>query len=86
MSGPDDTTVALGALMPRARRSSGCATVMGLSRLATLSYLAGDPDRMTVAYGVAVPPPGAPERVALVYTLARLLDAWQGGAAPGRAR
>ena len=37
---------------------------------------------MTVAYGVTVPPPGAPERVALVYALARLLDAWQGGAGP----
>jgi hypothetical protein len=80
--GPDDTTVALGALMPRAPAQFWLRHRDGPKRLATLSYLAGDPDRMTVAYGVTVPPPGAPERVALVYALARLLDAWQGGAGP----
>ncbi len=37
---------------------------------------------MAVAYGVTLPPPGAPERVALVYALARVLDAWQAGAGP----
>ena len=55
--GPDDTTVALGALMPRAPAQFWLRHRDGLKRLATLSYLAGDPDRMTVAYGVAVPPP-----------------------------
>ncbi len=77
-----DAPVALGALMPRAPAEFWLRHRDGPSRLATLSYLAGDPDRMTVAYGVTVPPPGAPERVALVYALARLLDAWQGGSGP----
>ena len=80
--GPDDATVALGALMRRAPAQFWLRHRDGTNRLATLSYLAGDPDRMAVAYGVTVPPPGAPERVALVYALARLLDAWQGGAGP----
>ena len=85
--GPDDATVALGALMPRAPAQFWLRHRDGPDRLASLSYLAGDPDRMSVAYGVTVPPPGAAERVALVYALARLLDAWQGGAGPlGRAR
>ena len=77
-----DAPVALGALMPRAPAEFWLRHRDGPSRLATLSYLAGDPDRMAVAYGVTVPPPGAPERVALVYALARLLDAWQGGGGP----
>jgi hypothetical protein len=77
-----DAGVALGALMPRAPAQFWLRHRDGPSRLATLSYLAGDPDRMAVAYGVTVPPPGAPERVALVYALARLLDAWQGGVGP----
>jgi hypothetical protein len=77
-----DAPVALGALMPRAPAEFWLRHRDGPSRLATLSYLAGDPDRMAVAYGVTVPPPGVPERVALVYALARLLDAWQGGGGP----
>lgn len=78
----NDATLALGALMPRAPAPFWVRHRDGPSRLATLSYLAGDPDRMAVAYGVTLPQPGAPERVALVYALARLLDAWQGGAGP----
>jgi hypothetical protein len=42
--------------------------------------LTSDPDRIDVAYGLAMPPPGAAQRVAVVYALARLLEAWQ---APG---
>jgi hypothetical protein len=80
--GDYDAPVALGALIPRAPAEFWLRHRDGPSRLATLSYLAGDPDRMAVAYGVTVPPPGAPERVALVYVLARLLDAWQGGGGP----
>lgn len=49
----------------------------GSRRLAVLSYLTSDPDRVAVAYGVDVPPPGSAKRVGLVYALARLLDAWQ---------
>lgn len=70
--------VAVGCLMPRA---PGCFWLRhrdGGPRLATLSYLASDPDRMAFAYGTVVPPPGAPPRVAVVYALARLLEAWQG--------
>ena len=70
--------VAVGCLMPRA---PGCFWLRhreGGPRLATLSYLASDPDRMAFAYGTVVPPPGAPSRVAVVYALARLLEAWQG--------
>ena len=77
-----DARLALGSLMPRAPAEFWLRHRDGLLRLATLSYLAGDPDRMAVAYGVTLPPPGAAERVALVYALARLLDAWQGGAGP----
>jgi hypothetical protein len=77
-----DDTVAVGVLMPRAPAEFWVHHRDGPSRLATLSYLTGDPDRMAVAYGVTVPEPGAPERVALVYALARLLDAWQGGVGP----
>jgi hypothetical protein len=70
--------LALGTLMPRAP-SRFCARHRdGQLRLATLSYLATDPDRIAVAYGVAVPAPGSAERVALVYALCRLLEALEG--------
>gem|GEM_PF-2050701 len=86
----DDPGVALGALMPRAPATFWLRHREGQPRLATLSYLASDPDRITVAYGTVVPAPGAPERVGVVYALARLLEAWQHGAggagAPASAR
>ncbi|MGH9106108.1 MAG: hypothetical protein ACRDZX_09765 [Acidimicrobiales bacterium] len=73
----DDPELAVGALMPRAPAPFWLKHRDGTNRLATLSYLASDPDRMAVAYGVQVPAPGAPERIALLFALSRLLDAWQ---------
>ena len=73
----DDPSVALGTVMPRAPSEFWLRHRDGTKRLATLSYLATDPERIAVAYGVLTPPPGAAERVALVYALARLLEAWQ---------
>ena len=75
----DDPAVAVGTLLPRAPLEFWVRHRDGTNRLASLSYLANDPDRIAVAYGVMLPAPGAPERVALVYALARLLDAWQSG-------
>jgi hypothetical protein len=75
----DDPSMALGTVMPRAPNGFWVRHRDGRNRLASLSYLANDPDRIAVAYGVMMPAPGAPERVALVYALARLLDAWQAG-------
>jgi hypothetical protein len=75
----DDPEVALGTVLPRAPHQFWVRHRDGSHRLASLSYLANDPDRIAVAYGVMMPAPGAPERVALVYALARLLDAWQTG-------
>jgi hypothetical protein len=73
-----DRSVALGTLMARAPSSFWARHRDGQLRLATLSYLATDPDRIAVAYGVQVPAPGSPERVALVYALCRLVEAWEG--------
>jgi hypothetical protein len=72
-----DPSVAVGLLMPRAPANFWLQHRDGPPRLATLSYLAGDPDRITLAYGVPVPAPGAAERVAIVYGLCRLLEPWQ---------
>ena len=73
----DDPLVALGTVMSRAPAEFWLRHRDGTKRLSTLSYLATDPERIAVAYGVLMPPPGAAERVALVYALARLLEAWQ---------
>jgi hypothetical protein len=75
-----DPSVGVGLLMPRAPANFWLQHRDGPPRLATLSYLAGDPDRITLAYGVPVPAPGGAERVAIVYSLCRLLEPWQ---APG---
>lgn len=75
----DDPAHAVGVVLPRAPRQFWLSHRDGPLRLATLSYLAGDPDRIELAYGVAVPAPGAAARVAVVYALARLLEAWQAG-------
>jgi hypothetical protein len=79
--GADPSSV-VGLLMPRAGASFWLMHRDGKQRLATLSYLASDPDRIDVAYGVKVPPPGAPERVAILYGLCRLLECWQAQTSP----
>jgi hypothetical protein len=71
--------LAAGLVLPRAPDRFSVRHRDGATRLATLSYLATDPDRVSVAYGIELPEPGDPLRVALVYALARLVDAWQGG-------
>lgn len=75
--GDEAGDMVVGTVLPRAPAGFWLAHREGPARLATLSYLAGDPDRIEVAYGVRVPPPGAAGRVAVVYALARLLEAWQ---------
>ena len=49
----------------------------GTTRLATLSYLTADPAHRAVAYGLSLPPAVSPERLGLVYALARLLEAFE---------
>ena len=78
----DDPSLALGVLLPRAPAEFWLHHRDGAIHLATLSYLAGDPDRIAVAYGASMPAPGAAARVAVVYALCRLLSAWQGGPGP----
>lgn len=73
----DDPDLAVGTLMHRAPGRFWLTHRDGPPRLATLSYLVSDPDRIDVAYGVHVPGPGTPERVALVYGLCRLVESWQ---------
>lgn len=69
--------MAAGMVLPMAPAPFWLAHRDGPLRLATLSYLAGDPDRIEVAYGLPMPAPGSAERIAVVYALARLLEAWQ---------
>ena len=75
-------TVALGTVMPRAPEGFWLRHRDGTARPASLSYLAGDPDRIAVAYGIQVPGPGTAGRVGVVYALARLLEAWQAEKGP----
>lgn len=76
-----------GTVMPRAPACFWLSHREGPPRLATLSYLASEPERIELAYGVPTPAAGSAGRVALVYALARLLEAWQasGGQGPGAA-
>jgi hypothetical protein len=74
----------LGTVMPRAPDGFWLRHRDGTARLASLSYLAGDPDRIAVAYGVQVPAPGTAGRLGVVYALARLLEAWQSEKGPAR--
>jgi hypothetical protein len=78
----EDAAVALGTLMPRAPDRFWARHRDGVARPASLSYLTSDPDRIAVAYGLGVPGPGSPVRVAIVYALARLLDAWEARSGP----
>lgn len=78
-----DNDMACGVVIARAPRPFWLAHREGPPRLATLSYLAGDPERIEVAYGLAMPARGSPERVAVAYALALLLEAWQAPAEGG---
>jgi hypothetical protein len=68
---------AVGLLMPRAPRRFSVRHRDGHSRLASLSYLTADPEHRAVAYGLTLPTAVGPERVGLVYALARLLAAFE---------
>ncbi len=78
---PRDPSVAAGVLMPRAPRRFTVRHRDGRSRPASLSYLTADPARRHAAYGIDLPAPAAPDRFGLVYALARLLEAFDSGAA-----
>jgi hypothetical protein len=65
-----------GVLLPRAPRRFALRHRDGTTRLASLSYLTADPSHRAVAYGLALPPPVSPQRLGLVYALARLLEAF----------
>ncbi len=69
--------VAAGVLLPRAPRRFALRHRDGTTRLASLSYLTQDPLHGEVAYGLSLPEPVGPERLGLVYALARLLDAFE---------
>jgi hypothetical protein len=63
--------------MPRAPRRFALRHRDGTTRLATLSYLTADPAYREVAYGIELPPAFSPERLGIVYSLARLLEAFE---------
>ena len=73
---------AVGLLVPRAPRRFSVRHRDGHSRLASLSYLTADPGHRAAAYGLELPRPAGPERIGLVYALARLLEAFGSGPAP----
>ena len=73
----DEAGEAVGLLMPRAPRRFSLRHRDGHRRLASLSYLTADPGHRAVAYGLDLPAAVSPERVALVYALARLLSAFE---------
>jgi hypothetical protein len=68
---------AAGVLLPRAPRRFALRHRDGTTRLATLSYLTADPAHRAVAYGLSLPEPVSPERLGLVYALARVLEAFE---------
>ena len=71
---------ATGLLMPRAPRRFALRHRDGTTRLASLSYLTADPAHREMAYGLTLPPDASPERLGLVYALARLLESFELGA------
>jgi hypothetical protein len=75
--GKGDPRMVAGLLLPRAPRRYSVRHRDGRSHLASLSYLTADPDRRSAAYGVTLPPPMGPERLGLVYALARLLEVFE---------
>ena len=76
--------VGAGVLLPRAPRRFALRHRDGTTRLATLSYLTADPAHRAVAYGLSLPDPVSPERLGLVYALARVLEAFETADPPGR--
>jgi hypothetical protein len=68
---------AAGLLLPRAPRRFSLRHRDGRSHLASLSYLTADPARRSGAYGISLPEPMSPDRLGLVYALARLLEAFE---------
>jgi hypothetical protein len=70
---------ATGLLMPRAPRRFALRHRDGTTRLASLSYLTADPAHREMAYGLTLPPDASPERLGLVYALARLLESFELG-------
>lgn len=74
--------LAEGVVMPRAPRRFALRHREGTTRLATLSYLTADPAYREVAYGIELPPAFSPERLGIVYALARLLEAFERLAPP----
>jgi hypothetical protein len=70
---------ATGLLMPRAPRRFALRHRDGTTRLASLSYLTADPAHREMAYGLTLPPGASPERLGLVYALARLLESFELG-------
>ena len=75
VAGTGDT--AAGVVMPRAPRRFALRHRDGATRLANLSYLTADPAYREVAYGIGLPPAFSPERLGIVYALARLLEAFE---------
>jgi DNA-binding helix-hairpin-helix protein with protein kinase domain len=71
-----------GVLLPRAPRRFALRHRDGTTRLATLSYLTADPAHRAIAYGLSLPEPVSPERLGLVYALARLLEAFEAAGSP----
>lgn len=70
--------MAVGVLIARAPRRFALRHRDGSTRMATLSYLTADPAHREVAYGLSLPPAFSPERIGIVYALARLLEAFEG--------
>jgi hypothetical protein len=69
--------LAVGLLLPRAPRRFSLRHRDGSVHLATLSYLTAAPGQRSAAYGLALPAPMSPERLGIIYALARLLEALQ---------
>jgi hypothetical protein len=75
--GPGPVPLASGVVMPRAPRRFALRHRDGTTHLASLSYLTADPAYRAVAYGIELPPALSPERLSLVYALARLLESFE---------
>lgn len=69
--------LARGVVMPRAPRRFALRHRDGATRLATLSYLTADPAYREIAYGIDLPAAFSPQRLGIVYALARLLEAFE---------